>query len=266
MCVSEQNLRGNAPKLKLSEAGICKVGTVLNAQRLTAAFLAKRSACPAILVDAVLPNSPHQGTSMNTFNIKMITLALGVAFSAGAMAENMSKTDYKAGKDKIAAEYKTGKAACASLAGNVKDICTADAKGKEKVALAELEASYKPSNKTRYEARAAKAEADYAVANERCDDKAGNEKDVCVKEAKAVETTAKADAKAQMKTSDANATANKKTAEARNKASEKSADARKGATEDKVDAQYAVAKEKCDSYSGNAKDNCITQAKASAGK
>jgi hypothetical protein len=35
------------------------------------------------------------------------------------------------------------------------------------------------------------------VAKEKCDDKAGNEKDVCVKEAKAALVRAKADAKAQ---------------------------------------------------------------------
>ena len=36
----------------------------------------------------------------------------------------------------------------------------------------------------------AKAESAYAVAKERCDDKSGNAKDVCVKEAKAVESRA----------------------------------------------------------------------------
>jgi hypothetical protein len=41
----------------------------------------------------------------------------------------------------------------------------------------------------------AKAEADYRVAKERCDDQAGNVKDVCLEEAKAAEAAAKADAK-----------------------------------------------------------------------
>jgi hypothetical protein len=41
----------------------------------------------------------------------------------------------------------------------------------------------------------AKAESAYAVAKERCDDKSGNDKDVCVKEAKAVEIKALVDAK-----------------------------------------------------------------------
>jgi len=52
---------------------------------------------------------------MKTFNIKLIALALGFAFSTGAMAASMTKADYKASKDTISAEYKTGKAGCCRL-------------------------------------------------------------------------------------------------------------------------------------------------------
>lgn len=197
----------------------------------------------------------HKGTIVNKLNINVIALAISLAFSASAMAQNMSKTDYKAGKAKIETEYKSAKAGCASLSGNPKDICVAEAKGKEKTAKAELEASYKPTPKTRYHALVTKAEADYAVAKERCDDMAGNKKDVCVKEAKSAETAAKADAKSQLKTSDANATA-----------SEKSAKARKDAAADKREAEYKVAKEKCDTLAGDAKSACVNEAKARFGK
>ncbi|NTV95189.1 MAG: hypothetical protein HGA75_07190 [Thiobacillus sp.] len=192
---------------------------------------------------------------MNNLNISALAIALGFAFSSGAMAEGISKVDYQAGKDKIAADYKVAKSSCGSLSGNTKDICVAEAKGNEKVAKADLAASYQPSTKTRYEALVAKAEAAYAVAKERCDDQAGNAKDVCVKEAKAAKTTALADAKAQMKT-----------AEAKTTARETSADARKDATDDKVNADYAVAKEKCDAFAGSAKSQCLDQAKAKFGK
>jgi hypothetical protein len=192
---------------------------------------------------------------VKTRNLNVIALAVGLMFSAGAMAQSMSKDDYKAGKDKITAEYKLAKASCASLSGNPKDICMAGAKGNEKAALAELEAGYKPTAETRFRARVARAEAGYGAAKERCDDLAGNAKDVCVKEAKSAETAAMADAKVQMKTSDANATAN-----------EKSADARKDATADKLDADYKVAKEKCDTYAGNAKDICVKEAKVQFGQ
>lgn len=203
---------------------------------------------------------------MNKLNIKVIVLAVGFVFSAGSMAESMSKDDYKAGKDKIAAEYKSARAGCDSLSGNPKDICEAEAKGSEKIAKAELEASYKPTPKNRYQARIAKAEADYGVAKERCDDADGNAEDICKKEAKSVKTAAKADAKVQMKTTDANDVAKEKSAEARKEAKDKNADARKDAAAEKLDAQYAVAKEKCDTFAGNAKDSCLDQAKARFGK
>ncbi len=192
---------------------------------------------------------------MKTFNINILLLALGLTLNVGAMAEGISKPDYKAGKDKIALEYKASKANCAPLAGNLNDICVAGAKGQEKVALAELEASYKPTRKNHYLALVAKADADYAVANEKCDDVAGNVKDVCVKEAKAARTSVKASAKAALKTADAAATARTEIG-----------DARKHAAADTLDAQYKVAKEKCDALAGGAKEACVNQAKARFGK
>ena len=37
---------------------------------------------------------------MKTLNINLLMLALGLTFNAGAMAEGISKADYKAGKEK----------------------------------------------------------------------------------------------------------------------------------------------------------------------
>ena len=211
-------------------------------------------------------NSGNRGTTVNKFNINAIAMAIGLAFSAGAMAQTMSKDEYKSAKDGIAAEYKSAKAACGSLAGNAKDICKAEASGNEKVAKAELEAKYKPSVEARYKVRVARANADYAVAREKCDDAAGNVKNVCVKEAKVAAVAAKADAKAQMKSANANETAAETSAKASSKAREQGADARQDAASDKRDADYAVAKEKCDAFAGDAKTNCLNEAKARFGK
>jgi hypothetical protein len=189
-----------------------------------------------------------KGTSVNTPNIHAIALAASIAFSGGAMAQNVSKDEYLSVKDMIAADYKLAKASCDSLSGNPNDICMANAKGNANVALADLEAGYKPTPETHYQAHVARAEANYALAKERCNDRAGSTKDACMQEAKSLATVAMADAKAQMKTADANAT-------------EKSADAGKDATVAKLDAQYKVTREKCDTYAGNAKDNCVNAAK-----
>jgi hypothetical protein len=190
----------------------------------------------------------------------MISLlaAAGIAFAGAANAAGtttMSRDAYKADKDKIEAQYKSDKERCSSLSGNAKDVCQAEVKGKEKVAKADLEANYKNTDKARNDARVAKADADYDVAKEKCDDLSGNQKDVCVKEAKAAHTKAKADAKV------ANVS-NKVSANA----AEKKADARQDARKDTRDAQYKVALEKCDAMSGAAKDQCVKDAKVHFGK
>ncbi len=141
---------------------------------------------------------------MNKLKLSALSIALTLAFCGAASAADMSKDQYKAAKTDISGKYKAERAACASMAANAKDVCVAEAKGHEKVARAELEAGYKPSVKATYKVGVATAEATYAVAREKCDDKAGNDKDVCVKQAKAAEVAAKDEAKAGRKTSDAN--------------------------------------------------------------
>jgi len=202
---------------------------------------------------------------MNKLIITAITAAVGIAFSSGAMAQNITKSEYKAGMTRIDTEYKSAKADCNAMSGNANDICIASAKGNMNVAKAELEAGYKPTEKSHYNIVVAKADAAFSVAKEKCDDHAGNTKDVCLKEAKASETAILADAKAQVETTAANKTANEESGEARVTANEKATDARTDATADKRDANYAVAKEKCDAFSGDAKDSCIKDAKTHYG-
>jgi hypothetical protein len=203
---------------------------------------------------------------MNKFTISSLALAVSLAISVNAMAQNMSKDEYKGAEKRITAEYKVNKANCDSLAGNAKDICKAAAKGKNKVAEAELEAQYTPSKKATYEVGMAKAKAVYAVNRKKCDDKADNDEDVCVKEAKAAFVGGKADAKAQLKTSEANATAREETSDAHTKAKEKGSEARHDATTAKREADYKVAIEKCDKFAGDTKDQCVVNAKTQVGK
>lgn len=176
---------------------------------------------------------------MNKLYLSAMTLVIGLALSSGASAANMSKEQYKAEKDAISATYESDKNNCQSMSGNAKDICMAEASGKEKIAKSELEANYKPSSKARQKAREERVEANYKIALEKCDDKGGNLKDVCVKEAEASMKSAKADAKAD----------------------KKAGEARKDATKDKRDADYSVAKEKCDAMAGDAKERCLADAK-----
>ena len=131
----------------------------------------------------------------------------------------------------------------------------AEAKGNEKVAKAELKARNDATAEARYEARVARAEADYEVAKERCDDKAGNPKDVCMKDAKAAEVKAKSDAKVARASDETSARGRDKVAETRREAT---ADAR--------EAQYKAARERCDALSGDAKDQCLQRVRSEFGK
>ena len=195
-----------------------------------------------------------------------VAMAACLLFGTTVIAQTMSSNDFSASKSSIKKDYTADKKDCASLAGNTKDICIAQAKGKEAVALAELDNNYKPTLKTQYKVRVAVGEANYDVANQKCDDLAGNPKDVCVKEAKAALTFAKADATAQMKTSAVNTTALEKTVDTNNKANSATKEVRADAAAEKRAALLTVAKEKCDALASTAKDTCLAEAKANYGK
>lgn len=176
-------------------------------------------------------------------------------YASKTVVTPMSKDSYTMAKTNADAQYKMEKDACSSLSGNAKDICMAEAKGKDTVAKADAEAAYQNTAKNREVARVAHAQASYDVAIEKCDDLAGNAKDVCVKEAKAGLVKGKADAKVD-----------RVVADTRKDAAVKQTDARKEANADKLDADYKVAIEKCDALAGAAKDSCVSAAKAQFGK
>ena len=185
-------------------------------------------------------------TSNSTPFLRTRLTLLVAALAAGSVvyAATMSRADYGTEKDRIAVVFKSERSACGEFSGNQKDICKEKAEGKEKVARAQLEYQYsgKPADANKW--AVAKADADFGLAKERCDDKAGNPKDVCVQEARSNHTKALADAKLQVKVGDA----------------------MKEADDDKRAANYKVAAEKCDSLGGDTKIACLNDAKARFGK
>jgi hypothetical protein len=118
--------------------------------------------------------------------IQLMSIAVALAFSVGAQAQNTTTRQVKnADEDRIEAEYKAAKAKCDTMKDNAKDVCEKEAKGKEKVAKAELDAKHaKDKVKAEQKVKDAKAEAAYDVASQRCDDQKGEAKDACIKQAK----------------------------------------------------------------------------------
>ncbi len=126
-----------------------------------------------------------------------VAAAVMLAFAGFAQAQTQAPAgvDRKAKnaeEERIEAAYKADKAKCDGLNGNAKDVCEKEAKGKEKVAKAELDAKANPSDRNTRKVQEAKAEAEYEVAKEKCDDLKGNDKDACQKDAKANHERAKA--------------------------------------------------------------------------
>jgi hypothetical protein len=192
--------------------------------------------------------------NMSKLTIAMMAAA-GLCLSGSAFSQTMTKEAHDTAIKNAEAQYKADKASCDGMSGNAKDVCIEQAKGKEKVAKADADAAMQNTPKAREEARIARADAAYNVAKEKCDDLAGNNKDVCVKEANAAHVKAKADAKVD-----------RVAADTQKDSTEKLSDARKEAATDKRDADYKVAAEKCDALAGSAKDACMKDAKLRYGK
>ena len=167
-------------------------------------------------------------------------IASALLSTAAVSQAATTKSEYDASKDRAEAQYKAADKQCDSLSGNPKDICQAEAKAARVKSDAMAEADYKNTPKARADAMEKSADADYDVAKQRCDAKTGNEKDVCIKEAKAEQVRVKGDAKVAAKSSAARSDAN----------------------EDRRDADYKVAMERCDALAGGAKDGCQKNAKA----
>jgi len=131
---------------------------------------------------------------MRTFKPARWLALLGCSAALAAVhAANITKEEASAEKSRIEAEYKADRKACEAMSGNAKDVCVEQAKGKEKVARAELDYKQDASERHRGKVESAKADAQYAVAKEKCDDLSGEQKDACVKDAKASKARADAD-------------------------------------------------------------------------
>jgi hypothetical protein len=151
-----------------------------------------------------------------------------------------AKTAFRQAQEAAATNYKNAQAQCGSIAGNPHDLCIAEAKAARVQAEEEARAAYENTLKAYTRARTRIASANYDRDKVRCGARTGNEKDICLEQAKATLIAAQSDAKADRKT----------------------IEARTEAREDKQKAAYRVALEKCDAFAGAAKDQCVSAAKA----
>lgn len=129
-------------------------------------------------------------------NLKFTVIAAALALGTASFAQAADKADRKvhnADEERIESEYKLAKEKCDAMSGNQKDICVAEAKAKEKVAKAENDAKHaKDPSKEQAKVQRVRADAQYDVAKQRCEELKANEKDVCMKEAQVQRDKARA--------------------------------------------------------------------------
>jgi hypothetical protein len=167
-------------------------------------------------------------------------LLVFLAIPTLSVGATLSTSDYSAAKERAAMDYQSARTQCAQLAGNARSVCFVEARAVQRKAMAEAEARYRNTDGARLEATIASAEADFDVARAKCDAKSGNDRDVCIKEAKALEVRTKAEAIAN----------------------EKIAAVRRDVRDDERAAEFEVATERCEAFAGAPKDRCIADAKA----
>lgn len=139
---------------------------------------------------------------MKKLFISPLALAIGLVLSTSAMAEDRAVSKYHALEKSLQSEYENARLRCDAYSGNTRDICLVQAKGYRNIARAELNADKQPTAMHHYEARVAEVESDYSVAIERCDDKAGDYKDLCLKEARTTAIAARQQAAAEKRSAD----------------------------------------------------------------
>jgi hypothetical protein len=189
----------------------------------------------------------HQPTLLVLLGAAWLAIAPAQAQVQGAPVMHdaaSSKAAYNLARDNAAATYKSARAGCDAITGNPKDVCIADAKAARVRAEEEANAYYQNTLKAFTQSRMRIADANFDRDKTRCNALTGNDKDVCISQAKATLISVQADAKADSKT----------------------IEARADARADKETAAYKVAREKCDAFAGAVKDNCVSAAKIQFGK
>lgn len=175
----------------------------------------------------------------------IVALAMGWLGQAGAqqVAPGASEAHDQA-IERAKTVYEAASARCDALAGTPHDICEAEAHAVRVRSEEEAGAAYKNTLSAYTKARIRIAAAYHERDKTRCAALGGNDREVCLQQAKATLVAAQADARADRK----------------------AIEARLDAREEKLTAEYRVALQKCDAFAGAVKDQCVSTARTAYGK
>ena len=186
-----------------------------------------------------------------TWERTLLAAAAASLVATGAWA--MDRTEYNTARQRIAADTQVRQDKCRALTANARDVCRTEARGFERIARADLEALYRPSEQAHFKARVVRADAAHAVARAKCNDLAGPARKVCQKDAKGVQVRAVEDAKvAQVQARPGDTPAAKNAAVA---------EALKHAAAERRKADFDAAKERCSALAADLQAKCLDDAK-----
>ncbi|MEW7850323.1 hypothetical protein AB2N08_16635 [Massilia aurea] len=174
-------------------------------------------------------------------------IAVAMAWTAPVMAQQPApdaKTAYQYAMDTAEAGYEATKIRCDALAGVPHEICVADARAARVRVEEEATAAHKNTLAAYTQARMRIATAFHERDKTRCSALVGNDRDVCLAQAKATLVAIQADARADRK----------------------AIEARLDANDAKIEAEYRVSMQKCDAFAGAVKDGCVSTARTAYGK
>lgn len=133
----------------------------------------------------------------------MTCLLTALCVGSALSADLTSVDDFNAGKARADAALMADKAACDKLTGNPRDVCREQARGKDRVARAELELAHTGTRKARDNVTSIKLGTAYDLARTQCNDKPGSAKTLCTRQAQAARTQGEAKLKMSQRADDA---------------------------------------------------------------
>lgn len=178
------NVRLNAIRATclIAASGFCAVAGAANLS--ASAYKAARDQAKAEYKKEVDACSTQTGNArdicMETAKGREKVALAHLEYQRSGDAKDMAKL----GEARYEAQYEVAKERCDDLAGDAKDTCVTQAKAERDKAKADVKAG-KELREVRDETQKAKEEADYKVAQSRCDSLSGDAKDGCVAAARA---------------------------------------------------------------------------------
>jgi len=100
--------------------------------------------------------------------------------------------EYSAARERIGATSKVALGQCEALVGSGRTVCIKEARGREKIALAELDQQRNPSDANARRLAETRVTVHYEIAVEKCNDRQGGDKAECLSRASAEESKARA--------------------------------------------------------------------------